>query len=525
MMEWRAGDMTERGTRWTARLAAALLGASLLAGCAPNAANMAAPAADRPWKPTGHEDGLWSAQQPAPAPAANATGGPAPVADFSVPANPKLAELPQAVEVDPRHSYRLPELIDLAQRNNPATRVAWQRAREAALAVGMVEATYLPLITANVVGGYQSVSSPLPVPVGTQRYFDTTAEGVSPSIALQWLIFDFGQRSAVADAAKQGAIAANVLFNGEHQKLIFDVTRSYYLYSAAVTRTKIARQTLRNSMAIRDAAEERLAKGLATTVEVAQARQQVAQSELRRVQAEGQERDTYQVLLASMGVNATLPIHVADAGERRLPDAVKVPLDQMITLALAQRPDVIASYSALAATRSGIKAAEAAYLPKVFVAGAVATGQGSFNANGLPGIGQQATGSGVLIGATVPLYDAGLRAAELKQAQSRAAAAEGTFHRTQTAAVTEIVAANNALRTALESYRAATALTSAASTTYDAALEAYKNGVGTVTVATAADSGLLDARQAQADAHAAALVGAANLAFVVGAMTSRDAVP
>ncbi len=505
-------------------LPALLLGLSLALGaCAPNAVHMASPSADTPWAPNGKENGIWSAQgEPSPGAAPTTPGG---APDFRVPANPELAMMPQTPDIDANRPYRLPELIDIAQRSNPVTRASWQRAREAALAVGMVEATYLPLITANVIGGRQTTETPVRVPVGTQRYFDTTAEGVSPSIALQWLVFDFGQRAAVADAAKQGAIAANVLFNGEHQRLIFDVTRSYYTYGAAVTRTRIARQTLRNSTAIRAAAEDRLSKGLATTVEVAQARQQVAQSELRRVQAEGQERDAYQVLIAAMGVNATLRLHVEDAGNRRLPAATNVPIDSMIKLALAQRPDVAASYSALLASRAGIKAAEAEFMPKVFVAGGVATGQGSFNANGLPNIGQQATGSGVLIGATMPLYDAGLRAAQLKQAQARTDAAQSTFQRTQTLAVTEIVAASNALRTALESYKAASALTAAASTTYDAALEAYRNGVGTVTAATAADSGLLDARQAQADAHAAALIGAANLAFVVGAMTSRDAVP
>ena len=503
-------------------LLAAIAGiALLLAGCAPNAANMTSPGADRPWAPNGNEDGVWSAQiEPSAAPV-SATGAP----DFSVPANPALAALPKTTEIDPARSYKLPELIDIAQRTNPATRGAWQRAREAALAVGMVEATYLPLVTANVIAGRQTAESPLPVPIGTTRYFETNSEGVAPSIALQWLVFDFGQRAAIADVAKHGAIAANVLFNGEHQKLIFDVTRSYYAYGASLTRAKIAQQTLRNSMAIRAAAEDRLSLGLATTVEVAQARQQVAQSELRRVQAEGQLRDAYQVLLAAMGVNATLRINLADTGQRRLPDASNVPLDAMIKLALAQRPDVIASYSALQATQSGIKAAQAEFLPKVFVAGAVATGQGNFNANGLPSIGQQATGSGVLIGATVPLYDAGLRAAQLKQAESRAGAAESTFQRTQTLAVTEIVTASNALRTSLESYKAASSLVTAASTTYDAALAAYQNGVGTVTAVTAADNALLDAKQAQADSHAAALTGAANLACVVGAMTSGAAIP
>ncbi len=491
-----------------------------LAGCAPNAANMTSPSAEAPWTPNGGEDGLWSTRtEPSVPPPPTRTGA----ADFAIPANPALAELPPTEGIDLARTYRLPELIDLAQRNNPATRGAWQRAREAALAVGMVETTYLPVITANVVAGRQDTQMPLQVPIGTQKYFTTTAEGVAPSVALQWLIFDFGQRAAVADAAKQGAIAANVLFNGTHQKLIFDVTRTYYVYGAAVTRRQIAGQALKNSLAIRSAAEDRLGRGLATTVEVAQARQQVAQSELRRVQAEGQERDAHQALIAAIGINATARLKVENSGTRRLPAPTDVPLDAMVKLALAQRPDVWASYSALAASRAGIRAAEAEFLPKVFVAGAIASGDNSFNANGLPTIGQQATGSGLLIGATVPLYDAGLRAAQLKQAQARVAAAESTFRRAQTDAVAEIVGASNALRTALESYKAASALVAAASTTYDAAIEAYRNGVGTVTAASAAETGLLDARQAQADAHASALIAAANLAFVVGALTSRDA--
>ena len=40
--------------------------------------------------------------------------------------------------LDPEHPYELWELIDLAQRRNPATRVAWEEARQAALATRCV---------------------------------------------------------------------------------------------------------------------------------------------------------------------------------------------------------------------------------------------------------------------------------------------------------------------------------------------------------------------------------------------------
>src|SRR4029077_4755794 len=56
--------------------------------------------------------------------------------------------------IDPLKTYNLAELIDIAQRTNPETRVAWERARMAAAAVGLTESAYYPYIVAAAVGGY-----------------------------------------------------------------------------------------------------------------------------------------------------------------------------------------------------------------------------------------------------------------------------------------------------------------------------------------------------------------------------------
>src|SRR5262249_39521422 len=68
----------------------------------------------------------------------------------------------EAPLIDPSKRYELPELIDLAQRVNPETRVAWESARRAALAVGLVESEYFPLLAISALGGYQSVGVPIP---------------------------------------------------------------------------------------------------------------------------------------------------------------------------------------------------------------------------------------------------------------------------------------------------------------------------------------------------------------------------
>ncbi|GLU27499.1 MULTISPECIES: TolC family protein [Brucella/Ochrobactrum group] len=478
----------------------------VLNGCATDALKLAPEAPDKPWT-----DGKKLSSPKSASPDSK---------DFSVPANPELALISSPVSADTHSEYDLAHLIDLAQRSNPATRNAWEKARQAALSVGMVEATMLPIITANVIGGAQKTTTPVDVPLIGERDIDTTLKGVTPSVALQWLVFDFGQRSALADAAKQVSFAANVTFNAMHQKVIFDVTRTYYEYCASVAGYRISEQTLRNSKAVLAAVQARLNEGRATTVELALARQQVAQSELRIVRAQGQKDNTYQGLLAAMGVNAMLKIKVDGSMKQKLPASFDGVTQSVLESALSQRPDVIASYAALQATKSGVKVAQAEFMPKVFVAATLASSSNSFNAGSLPTIGNQSSGAGILIGATVPLFDGGLRAAQLKNAQSVQNAATETFRRVQLDAVAEIVVASNALRTALAANKAAGVLVQTSATAFDAALDSYKNGLGTITVVNETNNALLDAKLAQTDAQAGARIAAANLAFFTGALTS-----
>src|SRR4026207_103948 len=75
---------------------------------------------------------------------------------------PTEAERRYLPAIDPRKTYNLAELIDIAQRSNPETRVAWGRARMAAAAVGLTESAYYPYIVAAAAGGYDRAFIPFP---------------------------------------------------------------------------------------------------------------------------------------------------------------------------------------------------------------------------------------------------------------------------------------------------------------------------------------------------------------------------
>jgi outer membrane protein len=54
-----------------------------------------------------------------------------------------------AVATDPEKTYDLPELIDIAERSHPQTRVAWEQARAQAEAVGLSKSAYYPYLAAE----------------------------------------------------------------------------------------------------------------------------------------------------------------------------------------------------------------------------------------------------------------------------------------------------------------------------------------------------------------------------------------
>jgi outer membrane protein len=76
----------------------------------------------------------------------------------------------------------------------------------------------------------------------------------------------------------------------------------------------------------------------------------------------------------------------------------------------------------------------------------------------------------------------------------------------------------NSLKTSVAANEAAAVLQEAAKTNYDAALDSYKHGVGSVTVVIEAETKVLQANLASDDAYSSALSAAATLAFATGSL-------
>ncbi len=446
---------------------------------------------------------------------------------FVLAPNPEAGRIPvPRTALSGEHAYDLAELIDIAERENPETRVAWERARNVAIGEGMAASTYLPVITANVLGGYQGVSnqnSSLGVSVQDSGNVFGSVEAVS----VEWLLFDFGGRKNIVGAARKLSDASNIAFTGAHQQVIYAVSIAYYAYVASVERHHTAIEALANAKEIEAASEARYAHGEGTVLETAQARNLTAQAKFSVVNTQGAEDQAYAALLAAMGVSPLETIRIAPVVHHSLSTDDLAPVEQIVHDALTRRPDVLAAYSTLQATEASVRVAQAQNRPKIFLSGTGAYVSGQLGLTAVPSIGEQLptvniTGNQwngtVLVGVSIPIFDGHRRANSIRQAKNDEEKAAATLDQVRLNAMREIVSAQMALRTSLAESDAALTLKATAQTSYDATLDSYKQGIGTITASVDAETHLFQAQLAEEDAYTSALSAAATIAFATGTL-------
>src|SRR5579864_516466 len=87
--------------------------------------------------------------------------------------------------LDAAHTYSLAELIDLAEGNNPLTRIAWERARQRADELGIARSAYFPVLAGQAAFADQRTISPFPKPLAPRGYTMVEVPAVVPEVTLE----------------------------------------------------------------------------------------------------------------------------------------------------------------------------------------------------------------------------------------------------------------------------------------------------------------------------------------------------
>ncbi len=442
---------------------------------------------------------------------------------FDVPRDPALLWPKEPTAIDPRHVYGLAEVIDIAERRNKSTRIAWEQARQAAIDVGVARAAYLPALTASALAGYQRIASPFPNTLVPRGYITAQAQEALPELAVRYLLLDFGGRRAAVGAARQLSFASNVEFTAAHQRLILSVASAYFTLDGVNAQLRAAQQTLTSNRLLLQSADARYGRGLGTIVDVDAARRGTAQADFDIAAATAAQHDAMYDLLAAMDLPPTATLHVQDSTAQKLDRDTGATVDEVMHEALQRRPDLLADVARLRAAAEGVEEARSEFYPKLSISANVQGNLGRISTDGLPYESVEQPQAGLFLRFDWPIYEGGLFRNRLRLAQSRQAEAEDALEDATEQDLRAVALAYDRVKTGLSQYDAAVALQTAAQAAADSASQAYANGVGTFTDAVNAQSTLAAGRASVARAHSQSLIDAASLAFATGTLTSSEA--
>jgi outer membrane protein len=407
--------------------------------------------------------------------------------------------------------YSLPELIDLAETHNPETRVAWESARAQAAALGIARSELFPTLAAVALAGVNRDA----VPFGAQ-FFRQTVPDLHLELNLNYTIFDFGARRGRINAEIARLLAFNFVFNNVHRQLIYDVSQAYYRLLNAEGQEEAAGASLVNAQTVQQAAEERLRNGLATLPDVLEARSATAQARYDLQSVLGAEQIARGDLATTLGSSAAMPIRVQPLSEVPTPESVADTVEQAISRALEQRPDLQAEAARVHLAQAQRQEARAAYYPSLSVSVSPRAQSVYILQQTLPWGHTAGLYGGMSLTLNWTVFDGGARRNHLAQAEANIREAEARVGTTRDQIEDQVWAAYSNLNTAFRQREAATALMAAATESYSAALESYNYGVRNLLDVTNAQKALAQARSTDILARTQVLAALTDLAFRTG---------
>jgi outer membrane protein TolC len=284
-------------------------------------------------------------------------------------------------EIQPK-PLTLPEAIDFALRNNPRLRSAGAVLERARGGEQVAFAPFLPQVALwGQAGAVSAAMGPgvvgyagflIPSNYGTRTYEQA-------DVALEWTLYNFGKTaSRYRQSIAQEHIAQLQNIRAQ-QTVAFDVTVAYLDILLARASRRAQEEAIRRAEAILSNTEVMREAGAVLRADLL--RSQVLLSESREALVLAQEAEFNAVarLNNAMGRNAGLPLVVMDLGPQ---SALPGELADYLETAATERPEVGLARQSVAAAQEGREAAQAEFMPRIFVRSSAGYGVGNNILNG-----------------------------------------------------------------------------------------------------------------------------------------------
>jgi len=415
------------------------------------------------------------------------------------------------VDIDPGKRYSLAELVDLAEQHNPETRTVWNEAKSRAASLGIARSALYPTISAVAL----AVSLRQAALIG--EYFHRQTEGIfEPFLHVEYLVFDFGERSGAIDAAKADLLASDLAFNDTHRKIIFAVSAAYYRLLNAEGQRGAAQASLENAKTVEESVENRLTNGLATKPDQLEAAAARAQSEFDLQAAIGAVDIAGGDLATAIGLPPGAPLQVESVDALKMPADLADSVDAEIERAFRQRPELLEQMARVRSADASIRQARSSYFPALAFQGDGGLARAYGQQDLFPGHYAQGEVWTAELQLKWTLFDGARREYEIARAKSEKRAAEAAIDSLRDQISNEVWTSYANMRTALRQQQAAQALLTASQQSYEAAHDAYGYGVRNLVDVVSAQKTLAQARSEDIFARTQLLLAVADTAFRTG---------
>ncbi len=375
-------------------------------------------------------------------------------------------------------------LIDAAQQVSPTLASARTRIEQARAARVSAGAQGLPQVDAQATGTR-----------GRSEAGGALANIAAAGLQASWEIDLFGAARAGTDASQARLEGAQAAWHAARVSVAAEVATSY-LALRACEALVIELQTDAQSRAETARVTERSAQaGLSAPAAAAQARASAAQARTQLTSQRAQCDSLVKALVALSAQDESALRQRLAARTARLPEAAPFALNALPAQLLAQRPDLAEAAATVTAAAADVQLADARRLPRVSLGGA-------FGVMGIRAEGVQRDGTTWSFGplqVSFPVFDAGVRRANVKAAQAAYDDAVTAYRAQLRQAVREVEDALVQLRSSSDRQADARLAADGYEASFKAAEARFKGGVASIfeledarRTAIAARSALLD---------------------------------
>lgn len=437
-------------------------------------------------------------------------------------------ELPK--QEDP---FSLAELIDIALAHNTMTRITWATARSAAAQYGQSQQKLFPQLDANfsyervrspsfgtnLTGGFSGAGSSLfnSGTLNSQTVQPIYYSDWGPQLRLSYLVFDFGAVRATTESYRQALYNADWNHNSAIQQILKIIMDDYYRYTYQKELLISNAEDVETTRLVLEAASTAFETGVRDVSDVLQAKTQFLNSQTVLSSQQQQVTVATSRLLTDMGLPATTALKTQELPDHIPETNVLPPVEDLIAVALQNRPDLLATEASLKSSQEKVKAAKRDFLPKLNYSFDI--GRTYFNGGLNDGYDFDS-----FFSLSMPLFSGFYHSNSIKLAKAERKKAEEALKERELEVIQNVADAHSQVRISFDTLQIAKDYLAVAKEQFTVSLSKYKQGTNTILDVTTAQSTLANAKAKYIESVSLWYSSLAELSFATG-MISPTSLP